>query len=314
MWLIAPSVALLWQQQAIACQADLATLPTALTPVAQLCMQPSLSLRPFPCNGCSGCFQAHALVDCAKCHLQRAEYGCWSPQWTLLWSSRPSRACTGSARLAPWWPIGCSWMAQSRCVPTAICWQPMVLMSLHQSAYGWQFWLLEPSLDPAVEQQAIARVHRISQTRPVMAYWLLKDGSIEVYVQYQLALDSVKLMHLAESILMAMMNAHWLRQGVYECTHSVGAAIAAWTAWRHCTECRSSDACMGCALLFISQSSCYNRCMHASETFQHCRKAPHDLVKGTLCCRRKCYDLRKRSKPLGETGGVQMPAELPGKT
>ena len=35
-------------------------------------------------------------------------------------------------------------------------------------------------MDPAVEQQAIARVHRIGQVRPVVAHRLLIDGSIEV--------------------------------------------------------------------------------------------------------------------------------------
>lgn len=39
--------------------------------------------------------------------------------------------------------------------------------------------LLEPALDPAVEQQAIARVHRIGQTRPVTVTRLLLRGSIE---------------------------------------------------------------------------------------------------------------------------------------
>lgn len=43
-----------------------------------------------------------------------------------------------------------------------------------------EVWLLEPSVDPAVEQQAIARVHRIGQLRAVVAHRLLIDGSIEV--------------------------------------------------------------------------------------------------------------------------------------
>lgn len=39
--------------------------------------------------------------------------------------------------------------------------------------------LLEPSLDPAIEQQAIARVHRIGQERPVLVSRLLVEGTIE---------------------------------------------------------------------------------------------------------------------------------------
>lgn len=39
--------------------------------------------------------------------------------------------------------------------------------------------LLEPALDPAIEQQAVARVHRIGQIRPVVVHRLLVGGSIE---------------------------------------------------------------------------------------------------------------------------------------
>lgn len=39
--------------------------------------------------------------------------------------------------------------------------------------------LLEPALDPAVEQQAVGRVHRIGQTRPVVVYRLLVEGTVE---------------------------------------------------------------------------------------------------------------------------------------
>jgi len=42
--------------------------------------------------------------------------------------------------------------------------------------------LLEPALDPAVEQQAVARVHRIGQTRPVTITRLIVDGTVEVQV------------------------------------------------------------------------------------------------------------------------------------
>lgn len=46
--------------------------------------------------------------------------------------------------------------------------------------------LLEPSLDPAIEQQAVARVHRIGQTRDVTVTRLLMEGSIELQVMAQL--------------------------------------------------------------------------------------------------------------------------------
>ncbi|KFM24288.1 E3 ubiquitin-protein ligase SHPRH [Auxenochlorella protothecoides] len=42
--------------------------------------------------------------------------------------------------------------------------------------------LLEPSLDPAIEQQAVARVHRIGQIRPVCVHRLLVGASIEEVV------------------------------------------------------------------------------------------------------------------------------------
>ena len=62
------------------------------------------------------------------------------------------------------------------CCLTLIC--PCVRAASH-------VWLLEPSVDPAVEQQAIARVHRIGQTRPVVAHRLLMDGSVEVRLRLQ---------------------------------------------------------------------------------------------------------------------------------
>lgn len=39
--------------------------------------------------------------------------------------------------------------------------------------------LLEPSIDPAIEQQAISRVHRIGQQRPVHIMRLMISSSIE---------------------------------------------------------------------------------------------------------------------------------------
>ena len=39
--------------------------------------------------------------------------------------------------------------------------------------------LLEPAVDPAVEQQAVGRVHRIGQTRPVVVYRLLVENTVE---------------------------------------------------------------------------------------------------------------------------------------
>ena len=39
--------------------------------------------------------------------------------------------------------------------------------------------LLEPSVDPAVEQQAIGRVHRIGQARPVTVFRLITADTVE---------------------------------------------------------------------------------------------------------------------------------------
>ena len=40
--------------------------------------------------------------------------------------------------------------------------------------------LLEPSLDPAIQQQAVARVHRITQRREVTVHRLLVKDTVEV--------------------------------------------------------------------------------------------------------------------------------------
>lgn len=42
--------------------------------------------------------------------------------------------------------------------------------------------LLEPGLDPAIEQQAVARVHRIGQEREVVITRLMVQGTIEEQV------------------------------------------------------------------------------------------------------------------------------------
>jgi len=42
--------------------------------------------------------------------------------------------------------------------------------------------LLEPSIDPSIEQQAISRVHRIGQQRPVHIMRLAVKGTIEEHV------------------------------------------------------------------------------------------------------------------------------------
>ncbi|KXZ46935.1 hypothetical protein GPECTOR_39g429 [Gonium pectorale] len=66
------------------------------------------------------------------------------------------------------------------------------LLSLRQGAAGLTLvranhvFLLEPSLDPAIEQQAVARVHRIGQTRDVTVTRLLVDGSVEEAVMRML--------------------------------------------------------------------------------------------------------------------------------
>jgi SNF2 family DNA or RNA helicase len=46
---------------------------------------------------------------------------------------------------------------------------------------SFQVFLLEPALDPAIEQQAIARVHRIGQQRPVHIVRLLIKDTVEVW-------------------------------------------------------------------------------------------------------------------------------------
>ncbi|GLC48768.1 hypothetical protein PLESTB_000145900 [Pleodorina starrii] len=66
------------------------------------------------------------------------------------------------------------------------------LLSLRQGAAGLTLvranhvFLLEPSLDPAIEQQAVARVHRIGQTRDVTVTRLLVDGTVEEAVMRML--------------------------------------------------------------------------------------------------------------------------------
>jgi SNF2 family DNA or RNA helicase len=62
------------------------------------------------------------------------------------------------------------------------------LLSLRAGAAGLtltaasRVFLLEPGLDPAIEQQAVARVHRIGQERQVVITRLLVQGSVEEQV------------------------------------------------------------------------------------------------------------------------------------
>ncbi|KAK9830399.1 hypothetical protein WJX72_011536 [[Myrmecia] bisecta] len=62
------------------------------------------------------------------------------------------------------------------------------LLSLKAGAAGLTLvranhvFLLEPAVDPAIAQQAIGRVHRIGQTRPVVVTRLLMDDTVEEHV------------------------------------------------------------------------------------------------------------------------------------
>ena len=51
--------------------------------------------------------------------------------------------------------------------------------------------LLEPSMDPAILQQAVGRAHRLGQTRPVHVMRLIMHSTVEVL------LDSYHVMHLS---------------------------------------------------------------------------------------------------------------------
>lgn len=67
-------------------------------------------------------------------------------------------------------------------------------ISLHAADY---LFLMDPWWNPALESQAIDRIHRIGQTQPVMIYRLISPGTIEDRVQ---ALQLHKA-HLAEQLL-----------------------------------------------------------------------------------------------------------------
>lgn len=70
-------------------------------------------------------------------------------------------------------------------MPLQVC---VFLLSLRVGSSGLtltsanRVFLLEPSLDPAIEQQAVARVHRIGQEREVIITRLLVQGTIEEQV------------------------------------------------------------------------------------------------------------------------------------
>ena len=42
--------------------------------------------------------------------------------------------------------------------------------------------LMEPQLKPSTEQQAVARAHRMGQTRPVVVYRLIAASSIDEHI------------------------------------------------------------------------------------------------------------------------------------
>lgn len=65
----------------------------------------------------------------------------------------------------------CSWLT---CAPHCTAGLTLVRAS--------HVFLLEPALDPAIEQQAVARVHRIGQQRPVHITRLLMRDSVEMEV------------------------------------------------------------------------------------------------------------------------------------
>ncbi|HCK55893.1 MAG TPA: hypothetical protein DIC23_21980, partial [Planctomycetaceae bacterium] len=51
-------------------------------------------------------------------------------------------------------------------------------LGLNLTAADYVF-LLDPWWNPAVEMQAIDRAHRVGQTRPVFAYRLICEGTVE---------------------------------------------------------------------------------------------------------------------------------------
>lgn len=53
-------------------------------------------------------------------------------------------------------------------------------INVREGCAASKVFLLEPSVDPAIEQQAIGRVHRIGQQRPVSVYRLVTGDTVEV--------------------------------------------------------------------------------------------------------------------------------------
>jgi hypothetical protein len=81
--------------------------------------------------------------------------------------------------------------------------RPVFLISLRAGGLGLNLteadyvYILDPWWNPAVEAQAIDRAHRIGQTRPVFAYRLIAQGTVEEKIQ---ALQAEKV-ELAEAIV-----------------------------------------------------------------------------------------------------------------
>lgn len=78
----------------------------------------------------------------------------------------------------------------------------VLLLPLSKGAAGLNIveathvFLIEPSLNPAIEAQAVSRVHRISQTKPTFVHRFIVDGSVEDRVR-RIAVGREKTAHTA---------------------------------------------------------------------------------------------------------------------